>query len=331
MSIKTRRRKRGGLNKTQKNEFTDVDVGRPSLFSTIGTAASKALKNTVNYVEDKGARFFGFERVKDDEQQSQEQQPPSEMYQKASQLKSTASNIASGVLNKANQVGAIIVDELNKKIESSDVKGTISQAIGNTVEIAKDIAEEANEKLNDPELVQEMAELTKRASETAATLVEAADPAINKVIDQTSEIGEKMLSKVGDSAVNIALNTAEAVPGAGAAIGLLRDVDKVATAAEAVVEAGANTVTTIADGIAETEKALKEKMQEAQKIVDRTKEGVNKFNNADVIPRPTIPTPTIPTPKIPTSAAPAAKVKKGGASRKFKRIRKKLSRKLRFR
>jgi hypothetical protein len=327
MSIKTRRRKRGGTNKTQKNELAVADVNRPSLFSTIGTAASKALKNTVNYVEDKGARFFGFERVKDEEQQ--EQQPPSEMYQKASQLKSTASNIASGVLNKANQVGAIIVDELNKKIESSDVKGTISQAIGNTVEIAKDIAEEANEKLNDPELVQEMAELTKRASETAATLVEAADPAINKVIDQTSEIGEKMLSKVGDSAVNIALNTAEAVPGAGAAIGLLRDVDKMATAAEAVVEAGANTVTTIADGIAETEKALKEKMQEVQTIADRTQEGVNKFNNADVIPKPTIPNATIPN--ATTSVTPVAKVKKGGASRKFKRIRKKLSRKLRFR
>jgi len=323
MTVKTRRNrtKRGGsINNTQKN-ISDVGE-RPSLLSTVGTAAANALKGTINFIEDKGARVFGFKRINQEEEAKlAAAEAPSEMSQKASELASTASNIASGVANKANQVGSLIVGELNKKLDSSEVKGTLTQAIGNTVEIAKDIVEKANEKLNDPKFVGEVAEATKKLSETAATVIEAAEPAINQVIDQTSEIGEKMLTKVGDSAVNIALNTAEAVPGVGAGIGLVRDLDKAATAGEAIVEAGMKTATTFADGIAKTEEALKQKMEEASTIANRTTQGINAFNAVDKV---------VPVSKM-AAAASTLPVKRGGASRKFKRMRKKLSRKLRFR
>lgn len=311
MTVKTRRSraKRGGTaNATQKNQSNEE---RKSLFSAVGTAAANAFKGTVNFLEDKGARILGFKRINQDEEQE-----PSEMTQKASELASTASNIASGVASKANQVGSLIIGELNKKLDSEEVKGTITQAIGNTVEIAKDIVENANEKLNNPEFVGEVAEATKNVSNAAATVLEAAEPAINQVIDQTSEIGEKMFSKVGDSVVNVALNTAEAIPGVGAGIGLIRDIDKVATAGEAIVEAGMKTATTFADGIAKTEDALKKKMEETKNIATRTSQGINAFNAVDKV---------IPVSKMATS------LKRGGASRKFKRIRKKLSRKLRFR
>lgn len=324
MTVKTRRNyaKRGGsVNKTQKNQLEIYE--RPSLFSTVGTAASNALKGTLNFLEEKGARVLGFKRINEDEEAKlaaiEAQQAPSEMSQKASELASTASNIASGVANKANQVGSLIVEELNKKLDSSEVKGTLVQAIGNTVEIAKDIVEKANEKLNNPEFVGEVAEATKNASNAAATLIEAAEPAINQVIDKTSDIGEKMISKVGDSAVNVALNTAEAIPGVGAGIGLIRDIDKAAVAGEAIVEAGMKTATTFADGIAKTEEALKQKMEEAKTVANRTSQGINAFNAVDKV---------IPVSKMAASKLP---IKRGGASRKFRRIRKKLSRKLRFR
>uniref|UniRef100_A0A6C0K120 Uncharacterized protein n=1 Tax=viral metagenome TaxID=1070528 RepID=A0A6C0K120_9ZZZZ len=315
MTVKTRRNrtKRGGtVNATQKNQLNG-DNERKSLFAAVGTAAANAFKGTVNFLEDKGARMLGFKRINQDEEAKQE---PSEMTQKASELASTASNIASGVASKANQVGSLIIGELNKKLDSEEVKGTITQAIGNTVEIAKDIVENANEKLNNPEFVGEVAEATKNVSNTAATVIEAAEPAINQVIDQTSEIGEKMFSKVGDSVVNVALNTAEAIPGVGAGIGLIRDIDKAATAGEAIVEAGMKTATTFADGIAKTEDALKKKMEETKNIATRTSQGINAFNAVDKV---------IPVSKMTTS------LKRGGSSRKFKRIRKKLSRKLRFR
>jgi len=314
MTAKTRRiyKKRGGrANNTQKNNL-EVEE-RPSLFSTVGAAAANAFKGTLNFLEEKGARVLGFKRITEGEEIK------SEMEQKASELASTASNIASGVANKANQVGSLIVGELNKKLDNPEVKDTINQAIGKTVEIAKDIVEDANEKLNDPEFVGELAEATRNVSSAAATVVEAADPAINQGIDQTSEIGEKMFSKVGDSAVNIALNTAEAVPGIGAGIGLIRDMDKAAVAGEAIVEAGMKTATTFADGIAKTEEALKKKMEEAKTITNRTTQGINAFNSVDKA----IPVSNMVS-RIPIS-------RKGGASKKFKKLRKKLSRKLRFR
>lgn len=310
MTVKTRRNytKRGGsINKTQKNQS---DLGeRPSLLSTVGAAAANAFKGTLNFLEEKGARVLGFKRINEGEEIK------SDMEQKASELASTASNIAAGVANKANQVGSLIVGELNKKLDSPEVKETVTQAIGKTVEIAKDIVEDANEKLNNPEFVGELAEATRNVSTAAATVIEAAEPAINQVIDQTSEIGEQMLSKVGDSAVNIALNTAEAIPGVGAGIGLIRDMDKAAVAGEAIVEAGMKTATSFADGIAKTEDAIKKKMEEAKTISNRTNQGINAFNAVDKV---------IPVSKMAT-------MRRGGASRKFKRIRKKLSRKLRFR
>ena len=324
MTLKTRRNytKRGGsINKTQKN-ISDVGE-RQSLFTTVGTAASNAFKGALNFLEDKGARVLGFKRIKEEEEAKLAAvEAQSEMSQKASELASTASNIASGVADKANQVGSLIVGELNKKLDSSEVKGTLTQAIGNTVEIAKDIVEKANEKLNDPKFVGEVAEATKKMSETAATVIEAAEPAINQVIDETSEIGEKMFSKVGNSAVNIALNTAEAIPGVGAGIGLVRDIDKAAIAGEAIVEAGMKTATTFADGIAKTEEALKQKMEEAKTVADRTTQGINAFNAVDKV---------VPVSKMPVSSVAKMAMKRGGASRKFRRIRRKLSRKLRFR
>ena len=325
-NLKSRRNKRGGqLNKTQKIQSPGKD--RISLFSTIGSAALNAIKGTASFAADKGARFLGFKRIDSEEAAAE---AAAEAAKPPSALVTNVTNIASGVANKANQVAAVVVEELNKKLENPEVKETVGEAIGSTVEAAKDILEKANEKLNDPEFVEDVAEAAKRASNTAATVIEAASPAIDKVIDQTSEIGEKMFSKVGESAVGIALNTAEAIPGVGAGIGLVRDIDKAATAAEAVVEAGMKTATTFSDAISETEtalkekmqqassitdtvsapeSALKEKMQQASSITDRTNKGINEFNAADKV-----------LPKT-----------RGGASRRFKKVRRKLSRKLNLR
>jgi len=57
MTVKTRRNytKRGGsINNTQKNQS---EIGeRNSLFTTVGSAAVNALKGTLSFLEDKGAR-----------------------------------------------------------------------------------------------------------------------------------------------------------------------------------------------------------------------------------------------------------------------------------
>jgi len=296
---------------------------RPSFLKTIGTAAKDAIGKTANFVEDKAARFLGFKKI-NPEEEAKLLEPPSEISQKASELASTASNIASGVANKANQVGAIVVEELNKNLEGP-VKETVSTALGKTVEAAKDVLEAANEKLNNPQFVHDIADAAKNATNTAVIMAEAASPAINQAIDKASEIGTKVASKVGESAVSIALNTAEAIPGAGAVVGLARDADKLATAGEAIVEAGAETVTTFADTLKNAEEAIMKKMSETSSVTNRITDNMKRFNQVDNISK-----------KMGMGSAAnnimrvASASKKGGSSRKFRRVRRRLSRKLKF-
>jgi len=345
----TRKYKRYNLNKTQKKmkmmggqlqdhvankntgpsktltEEEPINAGedRQSFFATVGNTAKSAIGNTANFLEDKGARFFGFKRINPQEE-AKLAEPPSEISQKASELASTASNIASGVANKANQVGAIIVDELNKNMKGP-VKETISTALGNTVAATKDILEAANEKLNNPEFVHDVAEAAKNASTTAAIILEAASPALDKAIDKTSEIATKVASKIGEATVSVALNTAQAIPGPGAVIGMVRDVDKFVTAGEAILEAGAETVTTFADTLKNAEDAIKKKMSETSAVTGRIIDNVNRFNQVDSISK-----------KIGMGSTAnnimrtASFLKKGGASRKFRRAKRRLSRRLRF-
>jgi hypothetical protein len=333
----SRKYKRYGSNKTQKRsliiggEVQPVKPDeRPSFLKTIGTAAKDAILKTTDFMEEKAARFLGFKKINPEEDKL-DTEPPSEMSQKASELASTASNIASGIANKANQVGAIVVEELNKNI-NGPVKETVSTAIGNTVEATEHVLEAANEKLNNPEFVQDVAEAAKNASNTAEIMLEAATPAINQAIDKASEIGTKVASKLGESAVSIALNTAEAIPGPGALIGLARDADKLATAGEAIIEAGAETATTFADTIKKAEEAIKKKMSETSSVTNRITDNMNRFNQVDKISN--ISNISNISKKIGMGSAAnnimRVASKGGKPSRKFRRVKRRLSRKLHF-
>ena len=333
----TRKYKQYGSNKTQKRaliiggEVQPVKPDeRPSFLKTIGTAAKDAVGKTTDFVEDKAARFLGFKKI-NPEEEAKLLEEPSQLSQKTSELASTASNIASGVANKANQVGAIIVDELNKNIDGP-VKDTVSNAMGRTVEAAQHVLEAANEKLNNPRFVEEVAEATKNASNTAAIMVDAATPAINQAIDKASKIGTKVGSKLGESAVSIALNTAQAIPGPGALIGLIRDADKLATAGEAIVEAGAETVTTIADTLKNAEEAIMKKMSETSAVTGRITDNVNRFNQVDNISNISkkMGMGSAANNVMRVASSSSLKKKGGKYSRKFRRARRKLSRKLHF-
>uniref|UniRef100_A0A6C0B0B5 Uncharacterized protein n=1 Tax=viral metagenome TaxID=1070528 RepID=A0A6C0B0B5_9ZZZZ len=331
---KTRRyNKRGGQNTNYNNNNNNNNTTKKnnsSLFSTLGTAAINAVKQSASYAAEKGARFFGYQKMTDSQQQQekqqeqQQQQEPTETEKRISELTGEAKQIASGIATKASQVGAVVVETLNKGIEDSGVKETVGQAIGNTVGIATDILKTADEKLNNPEFIKEVSEVANKFTNDASEVLKAADPAINKVIDQTSEIGAKMGTKVGEEGLNIALTTLGEVPGIGAVVAVARDLDSATKAAGAVIEAGADTIKTFANGIKETEDALKKKMSEAQSLQERTANNISAFHTVDKV--------------LPIRQAAINSIIKrpnmkrgGGASKKFRKLRRKLSRKLHFR
>lgn len=271
--MKTKRRgRRGGIgkNKTQ----------RRSLLSTIGTAASNGIVRTKNFIGDKAARFFGYKRINEADElnnSSNESNVESEL----SKTKETASGILSGTLNKVNQVGEILVDTLNNNMETA--KPNIVGAVENTVDIAKETLENVNEKLNDPKFVKEVGKTAKKTGEIMSIVLDAVEEPVNELVDKTSNTASKTASRVGKAAVDTALNVATSIPGPGAAIGFARVVDKVISAGESIVEAGAETVTDIADTFAKSEKAIKEKISEKTEIVDRIKNKVGEFDKVDKI------------------------------------------------
>jgi hypothetical protein len=327
---KTRRyNKRGGqntnnTNNTNNNTNNITKKNNSSLFSTLGTAAINAVKQSASYAAEKGARFFGYQKMTDGKQQQEEKQELTEAEKKISELSGEAKQIASGIATKASQVGAVVVETLNKSIADSGVKETVGQAIGNTVGMATDILKTADEKLNNPEFIKEVSQVANKFTNDASEVLKAADPAINKVIDQTSEIGAKMGTKVGEEGLNIALTTLGEVPGIGAVVAIARDLDSATKATGAVIEAGADTIKTLANGFKETEDALKKKMAEAQSLQERTANNISAFHTVDKI------TSSIQNP-IRQAAMNSIIKRRGGASKKFRKIRRKLSRKLHFR
>jgi len=249
MAKKTRKNKKGGAVPLHNNTVVSKDKHTNNILS-----------DAAGYLINKGARFFGFEHIKKENEIIKPSEP----------------TILSGIIGKANKVGVAIADELNDKLNSPEVKDTITDSVGETVDIAKDILKKVDDELKDPEFVKEIADVTKEVSETASIILEASDPAINKMIDKTSEIATNAASKVGESAISIALNTAEAVPGVGAVIGLVRDIDKATIAGEAIVEAGLETVETVSDAIKETQESVKENFEDIKNVTDTS---VTNFND----------------------------------------------------
>lgn len=235
------------------NPANPINPGDTPSFATDIT--NIALK-IVNFGLEAGARLLGYQKIGDDQQQA-----------------SQAQAVMSGFVQNANQAVAGAVNQLSNTIQSPEVKGDIVRAMGHFVQAIKDVLNGINAKLQDPSFVQSLA--------STADLLDVLKPALFEFIDRMGEIVKKMGTKVADSAVNIALNTAEAVPGVGAAIGLVRDVDKAAIAAEAIVEAGMGTAATFADGYTKAKQALADKMQQAKDISGRIKNSTDLFNEAD--------------------------------------------------
>ena len=314
MTMKTRKRGGSGTNKTK----------RRSLLSTIGSAATGGILKTTNFIGDKAARFFGYKRINPTDGEESTTSTESNVASEASKTAATASGILSGALNKANQVGEIVVDTLNNNIETA--KPNITGAIKNTVDVAKETLENVNDKLDDPKFVKEVGKAAKNTGEMMSVVLDAVEEPVNELIDKTSKIASNSASKVGKAAVDTALNIATSIPGPGAAIGFARVVDKVISAGESIIEAGAETVTDVSETFAKSEKAIKEKIAEKTEIADRIKDKVGKFEQSDKVDKILK---DIKNKKIANATA-AAAAGGGKVSRKFKSIRRKLSRKLHF-
>ena len=280
-NAKTRKNRRqrkmnGGFTNTRSNHNnnnnnTDIKEPHQGPFGYVANLAKGAVTGAASKAAGFIANRLGYAKI----EQPQQLQEPLEP--------SLISNLASGVGKKINQVGSVLVDSLNESVENAGITETIPDAIGKTVDIAKDVLEKTSEKLEDPQFQEDLKIAASNIADKASIVLDAADKPLNKLVDKSMEIGEKLGEKMASSAVKIGLDTAGMIPVVGEIVEGVRVVDDIAKAGFAVADAGAQTIKMSADTVTETLNAIQEKINQTENVLDRTTGSVTDFVDTDNI------------------------------------------------
>jgi hypothetical protein len=143
-------------------------------------------------------------------------------------VSSTANNVASAAITGASNL-------LGVNLASTD---SVNNALEKEIKV-----------LSDPETKEHIQEVIGEGAQVLATGLEAAQPAINQLVETTTEAVEKSAEKIGNAGINIALNTLEEIPMLGVLVGTIRSVDKAIAAGQSVVNAGSEIITAEGDAI----------------------------------------------------------------------------------
>jgi hypothetical protein len=143
-------------------------------------------------------------------------------------VSSTANNVASAAITGASNL-------LGVNLASTD---SVNNALEKEIKV-----------LSDPETKEHIQEVIGEGAQVLATGLEAAQPAINQLVETTTEAVEKSAEKIGNAGINIALNTLEEIPMLGVLVGTIRSVDKAIAAGQSVINAGSEIVTASGDAV----------------------------------------------------------------------------------
>jgi len=271
---------RSNNNINNNNNNTDIKEPHQGPFGYVANLAKGAVTGVASKAAGFIANRLGYAKIEQPQQQLSSQPLSS---QPLSQEPSLISNVVSGVGKKINQVGSVLVDSLNESVENSGITETVPEAIGKTVDIAKDILEKTSEKLEDPQFQEDLKIAASNIADKASIVLDAADKPLNKLVDKSMEIGEKLGEKMASSSVKIGLDTAGMIPGIGEVIEAARVADDIAKAGFAVADAGAQSIKMSADTVTETLNAIQEKINQAENVLDRTSGSVTDFVDTDNI------------------------------------------------
>ena len=280
------RKMNGGFTNTRSNNNnnTDVKEHHQGPFGYVANLAKGAVTGAASKAAGFIANRLGYTKI--DQPPPPPQSPLESPLPQEPQEPGLISNIVSGVSGvgkKINQVGSVLVDSLNESVENSGITETVPEAIGKTVDIAKDVLEKASEKLEDPQFQEDLKIAAANIADKASIVLDAADKPINKLVDKSVIIGEKLGEKMASSAVKIGLDAAGIIPGVGEVIEAARVVDDIAKAGLAVADAGAQGIEMSADTVSETLNAIQEKIDQAENVLDRTTGSVTDFVDTDNI------------------------------------------------
>jgi hypothetical protein len=188
-----------------------------------------------------------------------------------------------------------VIKKTTDLLEGLTVKGIDHLAILLGVDFSNansinDKLEQIKAVITDPRNKEKVKEIINEAAKVGAVAIEAADPFIKPLVDKTVKLGQEALSKLGESAVKIGLNTAEEIPGVGVVLGTVRSLSDAGEALLAASNAANEVVTTTSDSINAATKNFERLMKEKMDSLNRINDSVNKFkqpfNRENIVSRP---------------------------------------------
>jgi len=175
-----------------------------------------------------------------------------------------------------------VLKKTSELAEGLTVKGV--ERIGTLLGINLSDSRSVNEKLDqikfalsDPKNKEKIKDVVSEAAKVGAVAVEAASPFIQPLVNKSIAVGTEAMSKIGESAVKIALNTAEEIPIAGVMIGTVRSLSNAGEALAAASSAASEVVTASSDTINAATKNFQRLMKEKMSSVNRINDSLNKF------------------------------------------------------
>jgi len=176
-----------------------------------------------------------------------------------------------------------------------------------------DKLEEIKLVITDPKNKEKLREIVSEAAKVGSVAIEAATPFIEPLLDKTVKLGSDAMSKIGESAVKIGMNTAEEIPGVGIIVGTVRSLSDAGEAALSASSALSEVVTTTSDTINAASKNFERLMKEKMNGLNRINDSVNKFQ------QPFNRVKQMQMPNLPNMPNPMSKISGGSRRRKYKK------------
>lgn len=280
------------------NSKTDNDVENSGVIDIINDKVSDIAETAGDFLKEKALRLVGLQEI-DKNQANNDNSTDistdntdtssglSNLVSKGTGAVTAVTNeVTNGVANDLDKAATSTVLNLNEVLKTPEVQENFTEATQETAEIGKNILDQINQSLNDPETKKETAEALDNLADYTDIAIDVLNEPINKAVDELNEAGTKAASGIAEGAVKVAADALGAVPGFGAIVDGARMINNTTRAASSVVEAASLAAETtsqlVINGTQAIKKAIqliKNKKNEAMNISNRTSEKIKEFQN----------------------------------------------------
>ena len=228
------------------------------VFNILGDKISSFSSSAFKYIEEKGLRAAGLEKIDDQE--------------------NDANPVEDGV-NKASSLVSNSINNVNNVLKSPVVQETVTAAAKDLAETGTKLLDNFNQVASTPAFEQAVKNAADNAAVYTGIVVDSMDEPVNKAMDELNEAGTKAAAGVSAGLIKVGTDAMAAVPGAGAIVEVGKMLNDGSKAIGDVVESGTKVIEIVSKVVSETsgniDKGLDNLQAKKQRIEGLTGQKLN--------------------------------------------------------